>query len=322
MLDIGQIAAATTDLRAGAAEILDRFRSIVPYAAASISAWNPITDRHETIANASYPPEVVRHLDTWFVHHDEVYELMRNVDPEPLRWRDMPFDYRRLYSAREVFMPAGFDEGVTTCLYTPDGRYTGSMHVSTDSRRHPSDSAAHALVIMQQMLAGVTDILRPPTWLASSLGTEEGGAIVTPEARVVTLAGPAPGPHLISDGALPRAVAQTLCSGQVVTRFLWQDDAGHWHEVRLAPIPEGAVVTVAASRLPHELTPRELDVLTLVTAGCSNPQIAATLFLSTKTVAKHVEHLLAKLCCTTRAEAASRAINEGLLRRPVPSARA
>jgi DNA-binding CsgD family transcriptional regulator/tetratricopeptide (TPR) repeat protein len=50
------------------------------------------------------------------------------------------------------------------------------------------------------------------------------------------------------------------------------------------------------------LTPTEVKVLDLVASGMSNPQIAAQLFLSRRTVQTHVSHILAKLDLHSRTE--------------------
>jgi DNA-binding CsgD family transcriptional regulator len=55
------------------------------------------------------------------------------------------------------------------------------------------------------------------------------------------------------------------------------------------------------------LTERELDVLRLVTAGRSNREIAAELFISPKTASVHVSNILGKLSAATRGEAAAKA---------------
>ena len=55
------------------------------------------------------------------------------------------------------------------------------------------------------------------------------------------------------------------------------------------------------------LTGREIEVLRLVTAGQSNREIAAALFISPKTASVHVSNILAKLGAATRTEAAARA---------------
>jgi DNA-binding CsgD family transcriptional regulator len=55
------------------------------------------------------------------------------------------------------------------------------------------------------------------------------------------------------------------------------------------------------------LTGRELEVLRLVAAGCSNREIAAELFISPKTASVHVSNILGKLGAASRGEAAAKA---------------
>ncbi len=54
------------------------------------------------------------------------------------------------------------------------------------------------------------------------------------------------------------------------------------------------------------LTPRELEIAHLVATGDSNPEIAAALFLSRKTVERHVSNILRKLGARNRTELAAR----------------
>jgi DNA-binding CsgD family transcriptional regulator len=61
------------------------------------------------------------------------------------------------------------------------------------------------------------------------------------------------------------------------------------------------------------LTLREREVLRLVVAGRSNPEIAAALFLSRRTVTTHLTHIFAKLGVAGRAEAAVLAVRRGLI---------
>ncbi|WP_045875257.1 helix-turn-helix transcriptional regulator [Pseudofrankia sp. DC12] len=61
----------------------------------------------------------------------------------------------------------------------------------------------------------------------------------------------------------------------------------------------------AGDELPLGLTARELEVLRLVAAGSSNPQIASALFISRKTASTHVSNILGKLGVATRGEAAA-----------------
>jgi predicted ATPase/DNA-binding CsgD family transcriptional regulator len=61
------------------------------------------------------------------------------------------------------------------------------------------------------------------------------------------------------------------------------------------------------------LTDRELEVLRLVVAGKSNPEIGEALFISPRTAQTHVTNILAKLGVATRAEAAAAAVRDGLV---------
>ena len=56
---------------------------------------------------------------------------------------------------------------------------------------------------------------------------------------------------------------------------------------------------------PGQLTRRERDVATLVAQGMSNSQIAAVLVISVRTVETHVQHIMDKLGCSTRAQIAA-----------------
>jgi class 3 adenylate cyclase/DNA-binding CsgD family transcriptional regulator/tetratricopeptide (TPR) repeat protein len=63
---------------------------------------------------------------------------------------------------------------------------------------------------------------------------------------------------------------------------------------------------------PAALTARELEVLPLLTAGQSNKEIGAQLFIAAKTASVHVSNILAKLGTRSRTEAAAIAQREGL----------
>jgi DNA-binding CsgD family transcriptional regulator len=61
------------------------------------------------------------------------------------------------------------------------------------------------------------------------------------------------------------------------------------------------------------LSPREREVLALVATGKTNRAIAAELFLSEKTIARHVSNIFAKLALSSRAEATAYAYKHGLV---------
>jgi DNA-binding NarL/FixJ family response regulator len=63
----------------------------------------------------------------------------------------------------------------------------------------------------------------------------------------------------------------------------------------------------------ESLTPREVEVLRLLSQGQTNPQIARKLLVSRGTVKIHVQHIISKLGVSDRTQAAVRAIEAGIL---------
>jgi DNA-binding CsgD family transcriptional regulator len=63
-------------------------------------------------------------------------------------------------------------------------------------------------------------------------------------------------------------------------------------------------VTGLHSAVPDSLTAREREVVALIAAGKSNREIAAELFISPATAARHVANILAKLGYSSRSQVA------------------
>ena len=82
--------------------------------------------------------------------------------------------------------------------------------------------------------------------------------------------------------------------------------------------PEVAAGLVSEIRLRKQsdapaLTPREQEILHLIAAGKSLPQIAKELYLGLTTVKTHVQHLYEKLGVSDRAAAVATAMRRGLI---------
>jgi ATP/maltotriose-dependent transcriptional regulator MalT len=66
--------------------------------------------------------------------------------------------------------------------------------------------------------------------------------------------------------------------------------------------------------LPKGLTEREAEVLRLVAAGCTNKEIAAKLFLSEKTVSRHLSNIFTKIGVSSRSAATAFAYAEHIVK--------
>jgi DNA-binding NarL/FixJ family response regulator len=78
-------------------------------------------------------------------------------------------------------------------------------------------------------------------------------------------------------------------------------------------IVAGAPVAIDATRIAERLTPRELQVLTRMTAGLGNRAIARELGIEYTTVRGHVQSVLAKLDARSRVDAVASAYRSGLV---------
>jgi DNA-binding CsgD family transcriptional regulator len=83
-------------------------------------------------------------------------------------------------------------------------------------------------------------------------------------------------------------------------------------DLGVAGVPRGPRASTLGT--PAGLTRREHDVLLLVAAGLSNSEIASRLFLSPKTVERHLSGIFRKLQASSRIEAVEAAGAAGLLR--------
>ena len=147
-----------------------------------------------------------------------------------------------------------------------------------------------------------------------------------------TLRAAAPFARLLVMSAEPETLAGAVQAG--ADGFLLKDADGPEIIAAVDRLMNGEVVldpalAMQALRLrtdfigePEPLTPRELDVLRLLSHGHTNPQIAESLFVAVGTVKVHVEHILSKLGASDRTDAAVRATTRGLLDdQPPPSDR-
>lgn len=88
---------------------------------------------------------------------------------------------------------------------------------------------------------------------------------------------------------------QVQLSQEATQRLL--DMADHWNE---------------SAEAKAGLTPQELKVLRHVGAGLSNQQIAAQMHIAASTVRSHLKHIYGKLGLSTRSEAISYALRNGM----------
>ncbi len=307
-----------------AREITGLIRDLTRCEAFSLTAWDPVaeTHLHRTVASDGYSTTTLAHINDEFIVENQAFAIAHCRDPRSLRWRDYrkdwKFDFPVTRCAQEYLVPSGFREGATMCLRLPDGRYTGAFHMSWNSPAAATDARREITERFRPILSEICDKLRAPRLLAETIPPHACAMIVSPGGLTFRLPDREPGPHLGEKGALrqflldrPQATARQ--------RFLWPDDEGGCHRVTITPC-SGNILLVSEEPVawPYRLSLRELEILHLVSEGHSNPEIAERLFISARTVSTHVEHILAKMGCSSRTRLAAVAVAEGLLLPNVP----
>jgi NarL family two-component system response regulator LiaR len=126
--------------------------------------------------------------------------------------------------------------------------------------------------------------------------------------------------HQITDAIRAALDGEATLNQEVARRLILDLMAGQSKEERhpsdvVAPEgspPLGGERSQGEGTLPSSLTPREVEVLGLLTLGLSNHQIALKLLISTSTVKKIVRRIISKLEVSDRTQAAVRAVELGL----------
>jgi DNA-binding CsgD family transcriptional regulator len=253
------------------------------------------------------------------------------------RWSDVQPVSQFLRSAlyNEVYRPLGMRDGCSLFLYsrpdrieflgvgqhkqTPDAHR--DMLVSVSAHVRQAFRVAHvtsALIEMAAMKSG-------PNCAGRGLIAMDLNGTITMETAGATKALEKFFPKRTTHG-LPEELAQWISRSEKtvrkatdvpdVRRPLVIERDGNRLIVHLLSKPEqnfmvleehrGAIDSGTLSSLP--LTRRESEILAYIAAGKTNPEIGTILGISSRTVSKHVEHILGRLGVETRTAAAACAL--------------
>ncbi|GLW06718.1 hypothetical protein Misp01_18480 [Microtetraspora sp. NBRC 13810] len=292
-------------------------RGVVPMDAYEFVAFDPATGRHQSLVSDGYS-RVDADAAEEYVRLDSYRAAMAAGEPVLMGSPGTERYFRRHLE------PYGWRAGITTPLFLAEGRYTGLLHLNARDPGAFTPRTGALIGAVSPTLAHVTDLRR---CVIDPVGLPPGFHAVAYDRVGVRrdVAGLPPSAAIAAEPAMAALAREFIDSRELNRRGLWLGRDGAWREVRLLRAGvgfqgaiQGAVIAERPSALPYELTAREVDVLTQVARGDSNPQIAATLVLSVRTVTTHLEHIFAKLGCDSRTRVTTKALAEGLCRLDLP----
>lgn len=260
----------------------------------------------KVLASFGYDGGVLEVVSNPSYHREE--RSYREILDDPERsfrcWWNVDFDFARTDLAQRHLLPAGFGGGMTARLMGQDGEHAGDLHLSTEARAYPTPDATDTLMSARNILAKVC--ARSATPSAKPNGVTHTMS-VTPDllsASVLNSVDPATD-RLYTELSLRVAKAAKERGVVLKTAMRWRDPQGDWQLLETSPADDNILVTVTPMEVPHQISPRELDVLSLLVEGLTNYSISLRLQLSERTVAHTVARIFTKLDVTSRAAAAA-----------------
>ena len=138
-------------------------------------------------------------------------------------------------------------------------------------------------------------------WLPVDIARELASHI--PDARLMILEGESTAPYLGNTEAAMSAIEEVLGQGKVGRTAQREADA----------LPSERDGSGPARGYPHGLTEREVEVLRHLAGGKTNGEIAEELFVSVRTVERHIANIYAKIGARGRANATAFALSLNLI---------
>jgi DNA-binding CsgD family transcriptional regulator len=320
-LELAEVAGSSEPVAVRAEALLETLRRFVPFDGAWLALAAPEVPSYSAGASTDLADSTLAFLAGPQPARDIELAGAHRAAP-PVSPSDLPFPAVQLPTWAECLLPAGYHEGLGVALFAPGGRHVGFLALLSGDREPPSQQTRHTLGCLVPVLAHGIDPLRSLAAAARLVHGATAGVVLHEAGGTEVL----PGLHahaLLTAGSPAVAVArEALAAGQSYTTFLWPRGGrhaprGHARLTVLAAAedaPSFLVGTVLVSQ-PGDLrglTPRELEVLGLLIEGSSNAAISRALLIAPRTVAAHLEHIMAKLSARSRTLAAVRAVREGL----------
>ena len=146
-------AAGSANTANAASEILEALRPATGHEAGAILAWEPRAREHIVLASTGYDPHTLASLGEPYAASRE--HRLECALKTALRIDDIPYDYRASDTFRKVLAPAGFDDGMTICMFAARSEYADAscvVSVVRDIQRGVTQPTEHPIRACRECL--------------------------------------------------------------------------------------------------------------------------------------------------------------------------
>jgi DNA-binding CsgD family transcriptional regulator len=320
-LELAEVAVSSEPIEVRAQALLDTLRCVMPFDGAWLALTDPHLPLYATLASADLAEPTVTFL-AGPQHARDIEIAGADRDGPPMSPSDLPYPAVEMASWAECLIPAGYHEGLGVALFAPGGRHVGFLALLAGSREPPSQQVRRSLGRLTPVLAHGVDPMRSLAAAGRLVHGASAGVVLHEDGWTERLPGLHSDALLAADSPALAAAREALAAGRRYVVFLWPREGRHAPQghVRITvlavtedvPAYLTGLVLLSPPGDLRGLTPRELEVLGLLIDGLSNAAISRALAVAQRTVAAHLEHILAKLSAPSRTLAAVRAEREGL----------
>ncbi|HWF73920.1 MAG TPA: LuxR C-terminal-related transcriptional regulator [Solirubrobacteraceae bacterium] len=310
MASIAAVASSGASVEERAHAVIECFRAIVPFAAAALSIVDQVSGEHRTLVNHGYAPALASYLTSPGRRREVIEPFALPRRGWPLRRNDLTADPGAVHEEWSRFHPAGLGEWLVSASVAGTGRHVAVIDMALATGEELTEEACAVIGLMAPTVAHLLDPLESAAALAALLDSSATAIALMPDGSTIPL----------RDDGSDRARAlealsleRALGEWTVPAAFLWPAAPRIWLKCTMNACRDGVAVLIACDADVHAMTQRELEVLTCVIEGRTNAEIATELSITVRTVKAHVGSILAKLGVHTRAGAAARGRQEGLV---------
>ncbi|MBB1058532.1 response regulator transcription factor [Dietzia cercidiphylli] len=290
-------------------EALTELNRFVGYPSLEIAEWDPTEGVHQPLHSERFPRKLLDALNGQVFLDDLCWPALHR-DTRPKGWQDTDAFIDRGDSSlyQEFILPLGYREGIYLPLFHNE-RYVGMVTGNTDAALPPGEAEKAALTAVAPALGEFLFRTRE----RRARKEADGAFLLDADLHLASFE---PEHSQVTAELIRTVLLRTWPTRGQVSRFaIWPDASGTPLRVRVERARRGAggfYVSWRNGPMPAGLSRRQVEVVTGIVEGLPNTEIGERLFMSPRTVSKHVEHILVKLGVPNRSSVTRLAMIDGL----------